>query len=139
MRKFSLKRQQQDKRLETVVAKIRIERGNKCEVCESKSRPDASHNYSRKDFPSLIDEPENITLLCRRHHQAFENNMLFEFKTDELFRHMKDQYKAEPDIFRAKSMRQHLNGKLLHAKENAEKWGATFPAWAEVLLLETQF
>lgn len=139
MRQFSLKRQKKEKELIAVVAQIRKERGNRCEECDSPAKTDPSHNYCRKDYESLIADPENITLLCRRHHQEFENNMLWELKGDKILRKMKAQYENEPDQFRAISMRQHLNGKLQAAKENAEAWGAKFPAWAEKLLSETEF
>lgn len=139
MRQFSLKRQQQEKRLTAVVADIRKVRGGKCEDCEKPGITDPSHNYSRKDFASLISNPENITLLCRRHHNHFADNHLWEFKTEKIFRHMKDQYENEPDQFKAISMRQHLIGKLQIAKEIADLWGNVFPVWGEELLSEIEF
>lgn len=140
MRQFSLKRQKQEKELTAVVAQIRKERGSRCEECDSAAKTDPSHNYCRKDYASLIDDPENITLLCRRHHNNFQDNQIWELKKGErLLRHMKWQYENEPDQFRAKEMRIHLNGKLQSAKENAELWGNTFPAWAEKLLGEVEF
>jgi predicted metal-binding protein len=136
MRQFSLRRQKQETKLIAVVAKIRKERGGKCEDCDSAGITDPSHNYSRKDFASLIADPENITLLCRRHHQAFENNMLWEFKTDFVLRKMKSQFENEPDIFRKDRMRSHLVGKLFNAKDNALEWEQKLPAWVDVLLDE---
>jgi hypothetical protein len=140
MRQFSLRRQKQETQLIAVVAKIRKERGGKCEDCGYAGITDPSHNYSRKDFASLIAVHENITLLCRNHHNAFADNRLWLLKNGErILRHMKWQYENEPDQFRALSMRQHLNGKLQAAKENAELWSEKFPAWAEKLLSETEF
>jgi len=140
MRPFSLKRKQKETELISVVAQIRKERGNRCEDCGNTGRTDPSHNYSRKDFASLIADAVNITLLCRFGHDAFQDNRLWDLKNGErLLRHMKWQYENEPDQFRAISMRQHLNGKLQAARENAGVWGATFPAWAEKLLSETEF
>ena len=47
-----------------------------CEVCFSQSF-ERSHNFPRK-FPQWIGEVENITLLCREHHVAWETNRLWE-------------------------------------------------------------
>lgn len=139
MRQFSLKRQKIKNALILVVAQIRKDRAGKCDECGYAGITDPSHNYCQKDYESLIADPENITLLCRRHHNSFQDNKLCEFKSDKVLRHMKWQYENEPDQFRATSMRQHLNGKLSGAIENAELWGATLPGWVEELLNETQF
>lgn len=139
MNHYSLKRKKKESELVLAVAQIRKTRGNRCEECGSTSKTDPSHNYCRKDYESLIADPDNIILLCRRHHNAFQDNKLWEFKSDYVLRKMKEQYENEPDFFRAKEMRSHLIGKLFAAKENAELWGATFPAWAETLLKEIEF
>lgn len=136
MRQFSLKRAQKEKELIAVVAQIRKERGNRCEECDSVSKTDPSHNYCRKDFASLISDHGNITLLCRRHHEAFQDNRLFEFKSDFVLRKMKEQFENEPDIFRKDRMRSHLVAKLYNAIDNAELWDKQNPAWVEVLLNE---
>lgn len=138
MRPLSKKRQSIEREMIATYRQIESDRGMMCECCQS-SNFEHSHNYPRNPFIWLIPNENNITLLCRRHHQAFENNMLWEFKDDKIFRHMKWQYENEPDQFRATSMRQHLNGKLSGAIENAELWGATLPGWVEELLNETQF
>jgi len=136
MRQFSLKRQRKEAQLTAIVAQIRKERGNRCEECDSPGKTDPSHNYCRKDYESLIADPDNITLLCRRHHQAFENNRATEFKSDYVWRKMKEQFENEPDIFRAARMRSHLVGKLFAAKENADLWQEKLPNWVDELLNE---
>ena len=140
MRTMPLKRSKTEAELKKVVADIRKVRGGKCEDCDSTGITDPSHNYSRKDFASLISDPENITLLCRRHHDNFQDNRMWELKNGErLLRHMKWQYENEPDQFKAISMRQHLIGKLQSAKEIADLWGNVFPVWGEKLLSEIEF
>ena len=136
MRQFSLKRQKQEAELKSVVADIRKTRGGKCEDCDSTGITDPSHNYSRKDFASLISDSENITLLCRRHHNAFQDNQFWNFKSDYVLRKMKDQFENEPDVFRKDRMRSHLVGKLYAAKDNATEWGEKNPAWVDILLNE---
>lgn len=139
MRNMSLKRSKTEAELKKVVADIRKVRGGKCEDCGHPGLTDPSHNYCRKDYPSLISDPQNITLLCRRHHDAFQDNQLWLLKGDTILRKMKDQYENEPDVFRAKEMRSHLIGKLTHGKDNAELWGEKFPAWCDKLLDEVKF
>lgn len=119
-----------------VIERITKQRGPRCEDCGYGGRIDPSHNYSQKDFETLIADPENITLLCRRHHQAFENNMMWEFKSDFVLRKMKAQFENEPDIFRKERMRSHLVGKLFAAKDNADTWQAVLPGWVDELLNE---
>lgn len=136
MRQFSLKRKKKESELIAVVIKIRKERGDRCEECGSIAKTDPSHNYCRKDYESLISYPENITLLCRRHHNAFQDNKFWEFKSDYVLRKMKDQFENEPDIFRKDRMRSHLVGKLYAAKDNATEWGEKNPAWVDILLNE---
>lgn len=136
MNQLSIKRKKIEVELIIVVAKIRKERGNRCEECDSSSKTDPSHNYFRKDFTSMIADPENITLLCRRHHQAFENSQVWNFKSDYILRKMKDQFENEPDIFRKDRMRSHLVTKLYNSKDNCETWGEKLPEWVEKLLAE---
>lgn len=136
MNTYSLKRKKKESELLSVVAKIRLERGNRCEECGSAGRTDPSHNYCRKDYESLIADPENITLLCRRHHNAFQDNKLWEFKSDYVLRKMKEQFESEPDVFRRDRMRSHLVGKLYNAIDNAAEWETKNPDWVETLLHE---
>ena len=136
MNTYSLKRKKKESELLSVVAKIRRDRGNRCEECGHPGRIDPSHNYCRKDYESLIADPENIVLLCRRHHNAFQDNKLWEFKSDYVLRKMKEQFESEPDIFRKDRMRSHLVGKLYNAIDNAIEWEAKNPEWVETLLQE---
>lgn len=136
IRQFSLKRQRTQKELDKVLIKIKVERGDVCEDCGYRGYVDASHNYSRKDFETLIADPENITLLCRRHHLAFENNQIWEMKTDRILRHMIEQYETEPDIFRGNRMETHFRGKLANMEEQAEIWEITLPKHCVEILKE---
>lgn len=136
MNTFSLKRKKKEAELLAVVAQIRKTRGNRCEECDSAAKTDPSHNYCRKDYESLIADPENITLLCRRHHNAFQDNKMWEFKTDYVLRKMKQQFESEPDIFRKDRMRSHLVAKLYNAIDNAAAWEVKNPAWVDTLLNE---
>lgn len=77
MKKFTDKRAQAERAMKRTYEQIDHERSWKCEVCPSKSF-EHSHNFPKGKFPQWIAAAENITLLCRQHHLAWENSRLWE-------------------------------------------------------------
>ncbi|MFC1686609.1 HNH endonuclease [Patescibacteria group bacterium] len=52
--------------------KIVYKRWNgKCALCGVSLPVEAHHIISKKDDPSLIDDPDNLVLVCRNHHALF--------------------------------------------------------------------
>lgn len=127
MRRFSPKRQSIESRMKQVYRELDEEIGQ-C-ACGMRAY-DHSHNYPRHPFTWLIDDKRNITLLCRHHHENFENNRIWEVPDGwKIMSEMAKLMLEEQDERRQETMVAHFVGKLIRAKYAMDSEHRPYPEW----------
>lgn len=134
MNTLSDKRQKIEVSMKKAYRRIEEKRGPFCESCKS-THFDHSHNYPRASFPWLIDNEDNITLLCRGEHLAFERNELWLLNNgSEIMTRMIVAQIDETDYDRSKTMWAHFVRKIFAMKDKAEEKQIELPEWCKILI-----
>lgn len=137
MKPLSTKRAAIERQMVVTYKQVDEDRGFMCEESGA-SNFEHSHNYPRNPFVWLIPCSDNITLLSRQYHLAFESNELWELKTSgvKIMRTMMALMLSETDIDRRKLMRSHYIRKLYAMQEQAKEQEIELPGWCMELLTE---
>lgn len=134
MRHFSQKRQHVEVLKKDAYAKIVEDRGPYCEVCGANTF-DFSHNLARSRFPMFIADEGNITLLCRRHHNMWENNELWEMNHAVMARFISFISEIDDDRI-MKDAVSHLISKLFICLGKANEIGLELPPFVKIVMDE---
>ena len=91
-----------------------------CQICGSIIF-DHSHNFARSQYPGLIAEKRNITLLCRTHHRMWEDNDFdgLDIGVIEIIKNMISLTMDETDELKQQQMLSYIAQKIIKARDKA--------------------
>lgn len=68
--------------------RIKATMGERCAICGGRGC-DLSHILPRSLYPEYVTEPKNLQILCRRCHEAFDNDREFRREQTEIYERAK--------------------------------------------------